>query len=186
MRIKQKKSHKKAVIITIIALLVIAGGVTCWLLLQNKKTDNTVNTNSSQNSTNTDNSTDSNNNTNSSENSTPTNNTTNEKNTTPTETTPDANTTNTTLTATQDGASIIITTNLNNLGSGTCALIITNETSGSSKNYSADVIYQPEFSTCAGFSIPRDDLGVGNWQISLSVSGGNSQEFNKSTALEVQ
>jgi cytoskeletal protein RodZ len=64
--------------------------------------------------------------------------------------------------------SVTIISKLSNIGSGTCTLSITNGQRSVTK--SAEVIYQPEYSTCAGFSIPLSELGGGLWNMKLSVS----------------
>lgn len=63
---------------------------------------------------------------------------------------------------------VTILTKLTNYSDGQCSLKISNGT----KQYSADVnvIFQPEYSTCAGFSVPKSQLGSGTWDIRLVVS----------------
>jgi hypothetical protein len=72
------------------------------------------------------------------------------------------------LTSRESDGSITITTRLSQYSDGTCDLTISNN--GQTHTQSATVIYQPEFSTCAGFNVPLGALGAGNWQISLTVS----------------
>jgi len=83
----------------------------------------------------------------------------------------------------EDDNTVSVITMLTNIGSGTCNLAITNKTN----TYKADaeVIYQAEFSTCAGFSVPIDQLGNGTWSISVAVNS-NGKTYSKSTSLEVQ
>lgn len=63
---------------------------------------------------------------------------------------------------------LVIQTALHGISSGTCSLVLTN---GSHRiNRSADVLYQPSFSTCTGFDIPASSFPVGGtWNMSLSV-----------------
>lgn len=65
--------------------------------------------------------------------------------------------------------SVTVFSKLFNIGSGTCNLTVVNGNNSASQQ--AEVIYQSEFSTCAGFSIPIAGLGSGTWTITLSVSG---------------
>jgi len=88
-----------------------------------------------------------------------------------------------TLTAKQEtNGSVTIATKLPGISSGTCTLTASN----GSKNVTkfAAVIFQPEFSTCAGFSIPLSDLGVGTWTINVDVTYNNTS-ISKATTLEV-
>ncbi len=64
--------------------------------------------------------------------------------------------------------SVTILTQLKNSSDGRCDLTITS--SDNTYSQSVPVIYQPSFSTCAGFNVPKNTLPVGNWQISLTVS----------------
>ncbi|MBX4191156.1 hypothetical protein KW794_03645 [Candidatus Saccharibacteria bacterium] len=76
------------------------------------------------------------------------------------------------LTAKQeDNSTVTVFTKLSNDTSGQCLLKVSNGAKSVSK--SADIIYQPEFSTCEGFSLPISSLGYGNWTINLSAAGSN-------------
>jgi hypothetical protein len=76
-----------------------------------------------------------------------------------------------------------ITTKLYSYSDGQCELTVTN--SGAQYKKSAPVIYQSEFSTCAGFNVPVSSLGPGTWNISLSVTSGGISQV-KTTTLEVK
>jgi hypothetical protein len=76
---------------------------------------------------------------------------------------------------------VTIFTKLYGVSSGTCTLTVTNN--GPSQNYSADVIYAAEYSTCAGFSIPIKSPG--NWNIQLSVTS-SGQTYTKSITYQVK
>lgn len=67
-----------------------------------------------------------------------------------------------------DGKSVTILTKLTGFAGGNCDLTIAN----GSKTYtsSAAIIYQPDFSSCAGFSVPIEKLGNGQWQITLNAA----------------
>lgn len=78
---------------------------------------------------------------------------------------------------------VTVFTKLYGYSDGTCELTITN--GGKTVSQRAEVIYQPEFASCAGFSVPIDPLGKGAWNIKLSVSSsGNTQE--KTISFEVR
>lgn len=88
------------------------------------------------------------------------------------------------LNASQEATTVTVLTRLSGISSGTCTIKITNN----EKNYqsSAPVIYQPEFSSCAGFSIKTDALGPGKWTIDLSVAVASGETLTKSIDFEVK
>ena len=59
-------------------------------------------------------------------------------------------------------------TKLAHASSGTCSLRIRN--GEREQQQTAAIIYQPEFSSCTGFSVPVAPLGQGQWQIELTVT----------------
>ena len=97
--------------------------------------------------------------------------------------TPPASSNNITLSASKTSAnSVTVYTKLYGYSDGTCTLDISN---GAQKTtQAAPVIFQSQYSTCAGFSVPVNPLGSGTWTITLSVlSGGNT--VTKSITYEV-
>jgi hypothetical protein len=64
-----------------------------------------------------------------------------------------------------------------------CQIVLTKDSATITKQ--ASVIYQPEYSTCAGFSIQKSELSSGSWQISLTVTG-DSATINATTSIEVK
>jgi len=77
---------------------------------------------------------------------------------------------------------VIVHTSLSGYSDGTCTLKITNN--GHTYTDTADVIYTPDSSLCAGFTVPISQLGNGSWQINLSVlPGGNTT--SQQTTVEV-
>ena len=84
-----------------------------------------------------------------------------------------------TISSMESGDNVIISTQLKNYSDGQCNLLITN--GASSYTRSVPVIYQPSFSTCAGFSVAKSELGLGTWSILLSVSSNNQTNENTST-----
>lgn len=67
---------------------------------------------------------------------------------------------------------VTIMTKLKGYSDGQCSLNISNG-SRSSKQ-SAPVMYQPEYATCAGFTVHVSSLGTGLWTIEMSVTSGES------------
>ncbi len=89
-----------------------------------------------------------------------------------------------TLSASQDNNTVTVLTKIQGVSEGTCSLTITNGTNVSSQT--AQIIYQPEFSSCAGFSVITSTLGKGSWNISLSVNSAGGSTLTKSLVLEVR
>lgn len=87
-----------------------------------------------------------------------------------------------TLTPSISDNQVVITTKLVGYSDGTCSLTVTNGTRVNSQN--ADVIYAPSYSTCAGFTVPISDLGVGDWNIELSITSGG-QSTSKAVTYRV-
>lgn len=76
------------------------------------------------------------------------------------------------LAARSESDTVIITTKLKSVSSGTCTITIT----GGAEPFSqtAEVIYTPEYSTCAGFSVKKSSVSAKIWNISLTVKSGSS------------
>lgn len=79
--------------------------------------------------------------------------------------------------------SVTITSKLFGVSGGKCNLSMTKGVTTVTKT--ADIIYQPEFSTCAGFSIPSSELTNGEWAITLSVIS-NDKNVSTTTTVQVQ
>lgn len=72
---------------------------------------------------------------------------------------------------------VTIFTKLSGFSNGTCTLKINN---GSlEKTLTADIIYQVQFSTCAGYSVPINDLNKGSWNMTLTAQSGNIVKSNR-------
>ncbi len=84
---------------------------------------------------------------------------------------------------TESNNSVTVIAKFMNISSGTCKLDITNGTTKFTAN--ADVIYQPQYSSCAGFSVPTASLGHGTWNITLTVNPG-ATESTKTITYNVQ
>lgn len=91
---------------------------------------------------------------------------------------------NLSLTAKQDGDTITVLTKMLGVSAGECVLQIKN--GAASTEQKAQIIYQPEFSSCAGFSVAKSALGVGQWIISLSVTTTAGQTLSQTQTLEVK
>lgn len=68
---------------------------------------------------------------------------------------------------TETNNSVTIFTKLYGYSDGECQLSVS--ANGNNTSQTANVIYQSDFSSCAGFSVPKSDLGSGTWKISLTV-----------------
>jgi len=79
--------------------------------------------------------------------------------------------------------SIVIQTKLHGYSDGECALSVSNGSRNTRQT--APVMFQREFSTCAGFTVPIDSVGTGKWNITLTVSAGDSEQ-SKSIVYEVR
>jgi len=97
--------------------------------------------------------------------------------------TPPTSSNNITLIPEEKGEQVVVTTRLQGFSDGTCNLTITN--GGKTVAQTAQVIYQPQFSTCAGFSTPVSSLGTGTWNLSLSVTSDGITN-SKTSTLEVK
>lgn len=86
------------------------------------------------------------------------------------------------ISAKQSSTEVVVFTKLEGYADGSCQLKVTN--GGRSTSQSAPVVFQREFSTCAGFTVPIDSLGTGKWNIELSVTAG-SETNTKSIDFEV-
>jgi len=102
----------------------------------------------------------------------------------PTPVAPPTDSDNITLTTTQEGSSVTILTKLKGFAGGSCQLSITN--GAKSHTASADIIYQPEFSSCAGFGIPVSQLGPGLWSITLKATPTGGSALTKTTTFEAK
>ena len=98
-------------------------------------------------------------------------------------TVPDPTSNDISISSTESVDNIIISTQLKNYSDGECNISITN--GARSYNQSVPVIYQASFSTCAGFSVAKSELGSGVWSISLSVTS-NGQTNTQTSTIEVK
>jgi hypothetical protein len=69
---------------------------------------------------------------------------------------------------------VTVFTKLTGYSNGNCSLTVQN--GSKSTTQTAAVIYQPEFSSCAGFSVPIDSVGKGTWTLTLTVTSNGSSE----------
>jgi len=88
------------------------------------------------------------------------------------------------LTAQQEpNNSVTVFTKLSGYSDGSCEL--TSSNGSKTNNQSAKVIYQAEFSSCAGFSVPIDTIGKGIWSLKLAVTT-NGTTATKTISYEVK
>jgi cytoskeletal protein RodZ len=87
------------------------------------------------------------------------------------------------LDVSQNNPNVVITTKLYGYSDGTCTLNISNGSKSATQD--APVMFQAEYSTCAGFSVPVDQLGSGAWTVKLSVTSGG-KTLTKEVSYEVK
>lgn len=68
-----------------------------------------------------------------------------------------------------DDDSLIVQTRIDGIVSGTCTLTLSNSTQTVTKT--AEIMYAPEYSSCAGFTVAKSELGTGVWSITLTATG---------------
>ena len=85
---------------------------------------------------------------------------------------------------TEANNTVTIVTKMTGISSGTCSLTITNGAKTNAQK--ADIIYEPEYASCAGFSVPVSSLGSGTWSIAVSATAANGQSLAKTITLNVQ
>ena len=78
---------------------------------------------------------------------------------------------------------VTVFTKLVGYSSGSCVLTATNGTKSSTQQ--AELVYQREYSSCAGFSVPITPLGKGMWNLKLTVTSNGTAE-TKSISFEVK
>lgn len=88
------------------------------------------------------------------------------------------------LSASQSDQSVTVLTKMQNVAGGTCKLTVSNGDKITSQT--AQVIYQPEFSSCAGFSVPISAVGAGAWSINVEVTPTSGSAMQKTITLEVK
>lgn len=172
----QKKSSKKALIITILSVLLIAGvGVGTYALLsQSDKAEDSSSTNNDSRSRTNNSETEPNNGT--SANNPDTTSHESEKDIPPSYEGENVDNSQT-LTgvinykSVVDGNVVIRTTINQMLGSGTCSLTLSNGQRTVTR--SSGIVQNPSSSTCEGFSVPTSELGSGSWDINIQVASDN-------------
>ena len=91
------------------------------------------------------------------------------------------------LSPTLSNSSVIVQTQIKNIDDGACDISISSK-QNPTKFYSktVDVLYQSSYSTCKGFSIPKSEIGNGEWNITVVVESTQSVVARSSTILEVK
>jgi len=87
------------------------------------------------------------------------------------------------ITTQQESGSLTILTKLYGYSDGQCSLTATNGTR--TIKQTAAVIFQAEYSTCAGFSVNIDQLGTGTWNLTLTVTS-KGIPITKQLSVEVK
>ena len=89
-----------------------------------------------------------------------------------------------TVSASQSGSSVTVLTQIQGVSGGSCKLTVTNGTAATSQT--AQIMYQDQFSSCAGFSVPTSSVGSGSWNIAVTITPTSGSSMTKSTTLEVK
>jgi hypothetical protein len=79
----------------------------------------------------------------------------------------------------QDGDKVVVSTNLGYISRGSCKLTV------GSYSSTVDILYQPAYSTCMGFSIGRNQLQTGHNTFKLEVAYGNTT-LTKTEAADIK
>lgn len=87
------------------------------------------------------------------------------------------------ITATTNDAQVIVQTKLIGVDRGTCTLTVTSSSQKIKKE--ASIIYNPSYSTCAGFTIQKSELPAGTWTLTVDIDAPTST-VTKSLTLEVR
>jgi hypothetical protein len=97
---------------------------------------------------------------------------------------PDVVSTTLNLTATQSDNRVTVLTKIHGVSAGSCTLAVAN--SSKTTEQTVQIIYQPEFSSCAGFSLPVSAVGTGTWNITVKITSDKGDAVQQSTLLEVR
>lgn len=88
------------------------------------------------------------------------------------------------ITAKQEAnGDVTVLTQLTGFPDGECNLVVQNGAKSTTKT--AQIIYQPEFSTCAGFTVAKSELGAGAWTFTLTAKTSSSDPLTKTQSLQV-
>ena len=180
--INKKISTKKIVIFSLIALLIAGSGVVAAYYVYNSNSNSDKPSANQENSGN--DSPEPNKNESNSDSTDKEEFLDNESNPSNPNTTPSFNSDKVALEIAQTTTAVNISTKLTNFsGAGTCELKLIK--SSSSIVESAEIIYQPEYSTCAGFSINKSRLSAGTWTVNLTVSS-EGKSYSQSSEFTIK
>ena len=84
-------------------------------------------------------------------------------------------------TSDESNGTLTVSVRLIGYSDGQCTLDVRN--GNATDNQSAVVIFQPEYSTCAGFSVDKAKLGAGTWDIKLTVTSKGIDIVQKETVV---
>lgn len=83
----------------------------------------------------------------------------------------------------ESNGTVTVFTNLGTIPDGTCTLTSTN--GATTDTQTAQVLYQDQYSICAGFSVPVSKLGSGTWSLRLDVASKGTT-VSQSASVEVK
>lgn len=81
------------------------------------------------------------------------------------------------------GGPVVIRTILENANGGTCTVTLKKQSIV--KTYSAEINWQGNYYSCAGFDVPYADLSPGAWELTISAAqGDNAGEASQDITVE--
>lgn len=87
------------------------------------------------------------------------------------------------ISAKVENGELTVTSKLYSISDGECALEVKKGTKEITRT--AQVIYQPSYSTCAGFSIDTSEFSMGSWDVTLTIKSAKGTEDVLRTAVDI-
>ncbi len=87
------------------------------------------------------------------------------------------------ISAIVENGELTVTSKLYSITDGECTLEVKNGTKEITRT--AQVIYQPSYSTCAGFSIKTSEFSMGSWDVTLTIESVKGTEDVLRTTVDI-
>ena len=87
------------------------------------------------------------------------------------------------ISAIVENGELTVSSKLYSISDGDCQLVVKNGTQKITR--AAQVIYQPTYSTCAGFSIDKSEFSNGTWDIILTIKPVEGTDEILRTAVDI-
>lgn len=84
----------------------------------------------------------------------------------------------------QDASGLVVQAKAAGVSSGSCKLVASKGSTAITQT--ADVLFQPEFSTCAGFTVPSNQLVAGEWNVQLTITPPTGEALNQQRSFTVK